>query len=93
MTKYLIDNWRDVPKMLSAWVAFVCIAFSELLTQSQQLEVLKVLHVPEDRVLGIIGILFLVSRVLKQFRRPSPPLAPAVAQGSSPADSTPPTDR
>lgn len=75
MTKYLIDNWRDVPKMLSAWVAFVCIAFSELLTQSQQLEVLKLLHIPEDKLLGVVGALFLVTRVLKQFRKPT--LAPA----------------
>lgn len=72
MTKYLIDNWRDVPKMLSAWVAFACIAFAELLSAEQQIAVLKVLHVPEDRVLGIVGILFLVSRVLKQFRKPPP---------------------
>lgn len=74
MTKYLIDNWRDVPKMFSAWVAFACIAFAELLSAEQQIAVLKVLHVPEDRVLGVVGILFLVSRVLKQFRKsPSTP--------------------
>jgi len=73
MTKYLIDNWRDVPKMLSAWVAFACIAFSELLSAEQQVEVLKLLHVPEDRVLGLVGIIFLVSRTIKQFRKPPTP--------------------
>lgn len=76
MTKYLIDNWRDVPKMLSAWVAFACISFSELLTQSQQLEVLKLLHIPEDKLLGVVGALFLVTRVLKQFRKTTPAPAP-----------------
>lgn len=94
MNKVFIDNWKQIPKMLSAWVAFACIGFSELLSPAQQIEVLRVLHIPEDKILGIVGILFLVSRALKQFSRPaSAPPAPAVAQGSSPAAPTPPTDR
>lgn len=79
MNKILIDNWRQIPKMLSAWVAFACIAFSELLSPAQQIEVLRVLHIPEDKVLGIVGILFLVSRALKQF-------GPALKQPTPPAD-------
>lgn len=94
MNKILIDNWRQIPRMLSAWVAFACIAFSELLSPAQQIEVLRILHIPEDKVLGAVGILFLVSRALKQFSRPASALpAPAGEQGSSQADPTPPTDR
>lgn len=73
MNKYIIDNWKQIPKMLSAWVAFACIAFSELLSPAQQIEVLRILHIPEDKVLGVVGILFLASRALKQFRAPLPP--------------------
>lgn len=73
MNKYIIDNWKQIPKMLSAWVAFACIAFSELLSPAQQIEVLRILHIPEDKVLGVVGILFLVSRGLKQFRKTPPP--------------------
>ena len=74
----IIDNWRQIPKMLSAWVAFLCIAYSELLSAEQQAAVLRTLGVPEDKVLGVVGILFLASRMIKQFRPADPP-----APGSS----------
>ena len=78
MNKLFIDNWKQIPKMLSAWVAFACITYSELLSASQQIEVLRVLHIPEEKVLGVVGILFLVSRALKQFGPAfTPPKPPA----------------
>lgn len=94
MNTLFIDNWKQIPKMLSAWVAFACVGFSELLSPTQQIEVLRALHIPEDKVLGVVGILFLIGRALKQFGpRVTAAPAPADAPTSPPEDSTQPKGR
>lgn len=92
MTKYLIDNWPQLPKMLTTWVGTACIIFGSL-PETTQAEVLRLFGVPEHRLIGVVGIMVLVARAVKQAGLSAAAPAPADEPESAPEDPTPPTDR
>ncbi len=65
ISKYLIDNWREAPKMLSFWACWLAIAWGTL-SLGDQTAILEWAGIPQERVPAVIGGLVLLARFIKQ---------------------------
>lgn len=61
----IIPNWRRAPRMLSMWVAAAAVIWSGM-PADMQAAVLQLLGVPAERVPGVLGLLFILARLIDQ---------------------------
>lgn len=61
----LIDEWSKSWRLLSVQLGAVAVTFG-LLPPEQQTSILEALHVPAERVPAVLGVLFLLGRLVKQ---------------------------
>ncbi len=70
-----IDNIRSAWKMLSVWVGTFAVAWG-VMPVEQQKAILDLINLPPERMPAALGILFIVSRLIKQANVSGPPKAP-----------------
>lgn len=65
MTRIVIPNWRRAWRMASVQLAALAVLFGSLPADAQA-SILDMIGVPAARVPAIIGLLFLVGRMVQQ---------------------------
>ena len=75
----LIPNARAAWQMLSVRAAAVAVAFGALDPVSQA-GILSILHIPENRAVGVAGLAFLVARLIGQPALSEPKAEPKEAE-------------
>ncbi len=65
----LVDEWRRAHRMLSVQLAALFTVFG-LMPVDQQTAVLRLLHIPQDSVTAVMGLLFIGARLLAQGKEP-----------------------
>jgi hypothetical protein len=78
--KFFIDNVRGAWRLFSVWVASAAVVFGTL-PVDQQGAVLQLLNIEPERVPAVLGVLFLLARIVKQ-PGASAPGASATDQGA-----------
>jgi len=63
----IISNWRSAHKMATVWVGTAAAAFG-LLPAEQQLAVLALVGVSPERAPAVLGVAFIVARLIDQPR-------------------------
>jgi hypothetical protein len=65
MKIHMIPNWRKAWRMLSVQLAAVAVAWGMMPTDAQA-SMLAAIGIPGERVPALLGLLFLVSRLVDQ---------------------------
>lgn len=61
----LIDNAKQAWKLFSVQVAGVAVAWA-MLPSEQQEAILSIVGISQERVTAVIGVLFILARIIKQ---------------------------
>lgn len=61
----VVNEWRQAWKWLSVHMASLAVGFG-LLPEDKQAAVLAFLHIPQSYVAAVLGLIFIVTRLINQ---------------------------